>query len=93
MAEIKVDYAVMEESAGQMKKIAGEIEGAVSDLTSKLGGLGWDGADRDAYQAQQDEMFQSIGEIKELLDAIAAAVDQANQNYGDTESANARAWA
>ena len=92
MSEIKVDYAAMEESAGQMKKIAGEIEGAVSDLTSKLGNLGWDGADREAYQAQQNEMFQSIGEIKELLDAIAGAVDQANANYQGTESANAKAW-
>lgn len=89
---IQVDYAAMEESAGQMKKIAGEIQGAVDDLMGKLGGLGWEGADATAYQAQQQEMNTSIGEIKELLEAIAAAVDQANANYQETEGANAKAW-
>ncbi|GIG65074.1 WXG100 family type VII secretion target [Phytomonospora endophytica] len=89
---ILVDYAQMEESAGQMKKLAGEIQGEVEDLKSKLGGLDWEGADKEAYQAQQTEMDTSIIEIKELLEAIAGAVDQANSNYQATEGANAKAW-
>ncbi|MEV0650246.1 WXG100 family type VII secretion target [Phytomonospora sp. NPDC050363] len=90
---IKVDYAALEQGAADMKSIAQEIENTVNDLKGKLAAVTWDGTDRDAYQAQQDEMSQSINQIQELLTQIGGAVNQANENYQATEQGNAKNWA
>lgn len=90
---IKVDYAALEQGASAMKSIAGDIENTINDLKGKLAAVTWEGTDKEAYQAQQDEMSNSIHEIQELLAQIAGAVNQANENYQLTEQSNASNWA
>lgn len=90
---IKVDYAALEQGAGAMKTIAGEIEGIIQDLKGKLAKVEWTGSDQAAYQEQQEAMQKSIDDIQQLLAQIGGAVQQAKDNYQMTEQSNAGNWA
>ncbi|GLZ81819.1 hypothetical protein Afil01_66260 [Actinorhabdospora filicis] len=89
---ILVSYEAMQGAQAEMGKIAGQIQQEIEDLKGQLAKIEWEGQDANAYNEHQAAASQSVIDIKELLEQIAAAVGQAHDNYNETERSNAASW-
>ena len=92
MSIINVDYAALEQGEATIRSISSAMEGKLSDLKGRLGRLQWEGSDRDAYNAYQQQWDNAVADMNQVLAKIAAAVGTARENYKNTESSNAQAW-
>ncbi len=90
---IRVDHASLDEARQRMQRLAKEIDEQLDLVRSGLTRLSWEGADRDAYEANQREWDAAVRDLNAVLTEIAGAVGLAHQNFVDTETTNTRLWA
>lgn len=71
---------------------ANKIEQQLAEMDSRLRPLqsDWTGAASESYEQARATWTTTIGEMKQLLAEIGAAVSQSGQDYQATDAANAR---
>jgi WXG100 family type VII secretion target len=89
---IQVDYGAMEEAAGVIRNSSKSIEDRLSELSSRLQKIEWEGGDREAYLAHKHKWDTAIADMNQILHQIGGAVDTARSGYGDVEQAGMKAW-
>ncbi|MGW5053248.1 WXG100 family type VII secretion target [Actinokineospora sp. NPDC004072] len=94
MGEIKVNFEEVAAASQSLNSTAGQLEGLLQDLKSRLAPIGasYTGAASEAWQQKQAEWDRAYDDLKQVLSSIGAAVGQAGENYQATEQANASRW-
>jgi WXG100 family type VII secretion target len=92
MSLIKVDYNSLANASQTITSTARNIEGKLSDLKSMLQQMQWEGSDQASYHQAQMKWDQAMADIRQLLAEIGGAVQTAQENYMQTEQANASMW-
>lgn len=91
---IKVDFGELQALGGQIQSTSSQIESELDSLRQQIANLDqlWDGSAASGYQATKQKWFQAADDLRQVLASIGAAVNAAEQAYGDTERKNAGAW-
>ncbi|MCP2165807.1 WXG100 family type VII secretion target [Goodfellowiella coeruleoviolacea] len=92
--QIKVDFAVIGEAAGNISSAAQKVQQQLDDLKSRLQPVlaQWEGSASGAYQEAQQKWDTSAADIQQVLASIGTAVQQANEAYEQAERANQGRW-
>jgi WXG100 family type VII secretion target len=92
MSGILVNYAALESANSQIQSISRSMDEKLDALRARLQQIQWEGADQQAYQAQQQQWDNALRDINGILHQIGAAVGTARENYMSTEASNAKVW-
>ncbi|HEY4457093.1 MAG TPA: WXG100 family type VII secretion target [Pseudonocardiaceae bacterium] len=91
---IAVSFGELEALGGQIQSTATQIESELDSLRSQIANVDqiWEGSTASGYQATKQKWFQAADDLRQVLNAIGAAVSAAEQAYAQTEQKNASAW-
>lgn len=87
----KANFEAIDVAAGDISTGANGIESKLNDMDSQLQPLqaDWTGSASESYQQAKARWEKALTEMKELLVNIGRATTEGNQDYQQTEKANA----
>jgi 6 kDa early secretory antigenic target len=83
-----VNWAKLDTASQQIQSAVNKLDNDLAELDSlgkKLNGT-WSGTAQAAYDQRQVTWTNSANDLKQILQSIKNAVDQASVNYKDTET-------
>lgn len=88
---IKVNHGSVAEGSGFMRQAVNKMQTRLEQLNNDVKALGaeWDGQAKDAYELAQREWNQEIAELNMLLQQSAVTLDQANEDWVNTDKSTA----
>ncbi|WTW94601.1 WXG100 family type VII secretion target [Streptomycetaceae bacterium NBC_01309] len=91
---IVVTFATIQEAAGQIRTINGDIKSRLDELKRQVDAVAatWEGQAHSDYMIRQAKWTEAQTSLCALLDQIAGALTQTADVYQQTESANAKMW-
>lgn len=88
MAYLGQDVEQVKQLATQMNSKAGDIENVISQLTSSVNGVRWDG--NDAKQFKNDWQSQHVPQLRKVVDALRNASQAAKRNAAEQEQTSSK---
>lgn len=92
--QVKVDFGQLQALGGQIQSASSQVESELDSLRQQISNLDqlWAGSTAEGFQHTKQAWFQAADDLRQVLASIGAAVNAAEQAYGDTERKNAGAW-
>lgn len=94
MSNIRYDFAKISGAAQDIQSSAQRINGQLNDLKQGLQPMvnSWEGDAREAYYAHQQKWDQAAEDLNQILNQIAATVDEGNSQMMAVNNAAAQSW-
>jgi early secretory antigenic target protein ESAT-6 len=94
MSGILVNYATITNASSDVRSTAGRIKQQLDDLEAAVKRVAstWEGEAQEGYQRKQSEWDKTAADLHATLLKIAAALQNAAENYQATEKSNASTW-
>lgn len=94
MSTIKYQFGQIEAAASDIRSTSTRINAELSDLKSTLRPMveTWEGDSATAYNAAQAQWDQAAAELNIVLEQIAQALSQGNDNMADINRRAAASW-
>ncbi|WP_354640491.1 WXG100 family type VII secretion target [Kitasatospora camelliae] len=91
---ILVNFQTIQQASADVRQTSGRIQSQLDELKAGVQRIAadWEGAAQQGYQARQQEWDNKAADLKQVLDQIASALDNAAQSYQATESKNSQIW-
>ncbi|NUU21701.1 MAG: WXG100 family type VII secretion target [Streptomycetaceae bacterium] len=91
---IVVTFATIQDAAGQIRSINGDIRSRLDDLKRQVDAVAstWEGQAQSEYAIRQGKWTEAQTALCNLLEQVATALVQTAEVYQQTESANAKMW-
>jgi 6 kDa early secretory antigenic target len=88
---LRVNFGSLTQASGDIQKAVNQLESQLADLDSAAKPLvaTWDGEAKEQYAERQLRWTRASNDLKSILSQIKVAVDQAAQDYQQTEKAAA----
>ncbi|PQE00377.1 hypothetical protein CYL16_12205 [Mycobacterium sp. EPG1] len=86
MALYGADIAQLRQLSGQLNAKANDIQSIVSQLTSAITSVEWRGPDAERFKS--DWQSQHVAQLKQVINALQNASQQASKNAQDQEVAS-----
>lgn len=88
MAYLGQDVEQVKQMATQLNSKAGDIESVITQLTSAVNGVRWDG--NDAKQFKSDWQSQHVPQLRKVVDALRSASQAANRNAAEQQQTSSK---
>jgi uncharacterized protein YukE len=88
MAFLGQDVEQVKQMATQLNSKAGDIESVISQLTSAVNGVHWEGPD--AKQFKSDWQSQHVPQLRKVVDALRHASQAANRNAAEQQQTSSK---
>ncbi|MCT7658647.1 WXG100 family type VII secretion target [Mycobacterium deserti] len=91
---IRVNFAAVAGAATDLTAQANQIEGLLNDergILTTLGGA-WNGAAKEAWQANQQRWQVQADELNMILDRLATTLTEVAGDFEKNENANKQRW-
>ncbi|WP_406832360.1 WXG100 family type VII secretion target [Pedococcus sp. KACC 23699] len=91
-AQFQVDTGQIQAASGDIARISSEIDGQVSAMMARLGGLqgAWTGTASTRFQALVTEWQGTQRQVRASLDSIGTVLAAAGVQYAETEAQTLR---
>ncbi|MDH6579649.1 WXG100 family type VII secretion target [Kitasatospora sp. MAP5-34] len=91
---ILVNFSTIQNASAEVKRTSSAIQSQLDDLKAGVARIAssWEGVAQEGYRARQAQWDQKAADLQQALGQIATTLDNAVQNYQQTEQKNAGIW-
>ncbi|WP_441246062.1 WXG100 family type VII secretion target [Kitasatospora sp. McL0602] len=91
---ILVSFSTIQNAASEVRQTASRIQQQLDELKAGVTRIAssWEGVAQEGYRARQAQWDAKAADLQQALGQISTSLENAAQNYQNTENKNAGIW-